>query len=101
MSYSNEDYKNYILDQMRLIEGISVRRMFGGYGFYIRGRFFAILSGDQLYFKTNKKTKEKYEKYGSNSFQPSAKQKLKNYYEVPPEIIEDQEKLKEWTGEII
>ncbi len=27
MSYSNEDYKDYILDQMRLIEEVSVRRI--------------------------------------------------------------------------
>lgn len=99
MSYSNEDYKDYILDQLRLLDGISVRRMFGGYGFYLNGKFFAILSGDQLYFKTNKETREKYENKGSVPFQPSSKQKLKNYYEVPPEIVEDLHELKEWAEE--
>lgn len=97
MSYSSEDYKNYILDQLRLAEEISVRKMFGGYGLYIQGRFFAIISDDQLYFKTNEETKNKYIKLGSKPFQPSPKQKLKNYYEVPPEIIEDTDKLKEWA----
>ena len=97
MSYSSEDYKNYILDQMHYLDDVSVRRMFGGYGFYLNGKFFAILSGDQLYFKTNKETKTRYEKYSSKPFQPSQKQKLKNYYEVPVEIIEDSDKLKDWS----
>ncbi len=97
MSYSSEDYKNYILDQMRLVEGLNVRRMFGGYGFYLNNKFFAILSGDQLYFKTNAETRKNYKKHGSKPFQPSPKQKLKNYYEVPSEIIEDPENLKKWT----
>jgi DNA transformation protein len=30
-------------------------------------------------------------------FSPSAKQTLKNYYEVPAEILEDEEQLAEWA----
>lgn len=98
---TNEEYKNYILDQMRLVEGISVRRMFGSFGFYADGKFFAILSEDRLYFKTNKKTKNKYEEYGSKPFQPSLKQKLRNYYEVPSEIVEDPSELSAWAREAV
>jgi len=55
MSYTNKDYKNFILDQLRLVAGISERRLFGGYGLYNNGRFFGIISSNRLFFKTNKK----------------------------------------------
>jgi hypothetical protein len=31
-------------------------------------------------------------------FRPSDKQTLKNYYEVPPDILEDEDKLIFWAG---
>lgn len=95
----NDDYKNYILDQLRLVSDIRVKRMFGSFGLYMDGVFFGILSDNCLYFKTNDKIRDKYEKLGMKPFQPSVKQKLKNYYEVPPEIVEDPYSLKEWSEE--
>ena len=100
MSYSSENYKNYILDQLVQVEGIRVRRMFGGFGLYRREKFFGIISGDFLFFKTNDNTRDKYIELGSGPFKASEKQVLKNYYEVPVEIIESPSSLREWVEEI-
>ena len=35
------------------------------------------------------------------AFQPSAKQKLKNYFEVPGDIMEDSDELLKWAKEAI
>lgn len=100
MSYSSKDYKNYILDQLRLVDDIRVRHMFGGYGLYRSNLFFGIISGDSLFFKTNDNTRDKYIKLASGPFKASEKQILKNYYEVPAEIVENIESLREWVEEI-
>ena len=34
-------------------------------------------------------------------FRPNAKQTLKSYYQVPVEIIEDADELREWVGKAI
>jgi len=57
--------------------------MFGGFGLYHCDLFFGILHKGRLYFKTNDQTRPVYEKYGMKPFRPSAKQTLKNYYEIP------------------
>ena len=100
MSYSSEDYKNYILDQLVQVEGIRVRRMFGGFGLYRSEKFFGIISGDSLFFKTKDNTRDKYIELGSGPFKASEKQVLKNYSEVPVEIIESPSSLREWVEEI-
>jgi len=71
--------------------------MFGGFGLYHRDVFFGILHKGRLYFKTSDQTRSAYEKYGMKPFRPSDKQTLKNYYEVPPDILEDGEALVLWA----
>ncbi len=71
--------------------------MFGGYGIYYQDLFFAIISNSRLYFKTNPTIAKQYQDYGMEPFQPNPKQKLKNYYEVPEEILEDKRKLIQWA----
>jgi DNA transformation protein len=75
--------------------------MFGGFGLYHRDLFFGILHKGRLYFKTNDQTRLDYEKYGMKPFRPSDKQTLKNYYEIPPDILEDGEELILWAREAV
>ena len=73
--------------------------MFGGTGLYYQGRFFGLISRSRLYFKTNTVSRAKYIEARSGSFQPNPRQTLKNYYEVPPDIIEDPGELQNWALE--
>ena len=75
--------------------------MFSGFGLYSGEIFFAIISGDTLYLKTDNKTKKRFVDAGMGPFKPSDKQILKNYFEVPEEVIEDREELLIWTEEAI
>jgi DNA transformation protein len=93
----DDSFKEFVVDQLRELEGTEARRMFGGYGLYCRGTFFGIISANRLYFKTDEQSRGDYIEEGMQPFTPSAKQTLKNYYEVPPDIIEDREKLSAWT----
>ena len=79
------------------MRGLSCKAMFGGYGLYADGTFFGIIFRSQLYFKTNTMSRSTYVAHGMKPFRPNAKQTLKSYYEVPAEILDSAEALREWA----
>ncbi len=85
----DESFKDFILDQLQDIPDVWARKMFGGFGLYAGKTFFGIISDDVLYFKTNEKSRELYIEKGMKPFAPSEKQVLKNYYEVPIDLLEN------------
>ncbi|MES2074192.1 MAG: TfoX/Sxy family protein [Pseudomonadota bacterium] len=48
---SKQGTVDYLLDQMGPAGAIAAKRMFGEYGLYCDGRFFALVCDDQLYLK--------------------------------------------------
>jgi DNA transformation protein and related proteins len=96
-----DSFKEFVLDQLAGMEPVTCRAMFGGFGLYHRDIFFGILHNGRLYFKTNDQTRPAYEAYGMQPFRPSDKQTLKNYYEVPLEILEEDDALVRWAREAI
>ncbi len=96
-SDDRDAFKNFVLDQLRGLGPVEAKRMFGGFGLYHRELFFAIIADDRLYFKTSEKTVSEYLEWGMRPFQTSSRQTLKNYYEVPADVLEDDERLAEWA----
>ncbi|MBI3611183.1 MAG: TfoX/Sxy family protein [Nitrospirae bacterium] len=92
-----DSFKEFVLDQLRDLDGLSSRAMFGGYGLYQDGAFFGIIFKGRLYFKTDATTAKEYTQRAMKPFRPNAKQMLKTYYEVPVDIIEDPDLLTEWA----
>ncbi|MGZ8429443.1 MAG: TfoX/Sxy family protein [Candidatus Deferrimicrobiaceae bacterium] len=88
-----------MIDQLNSLKDVICRSMFGGYGLYLGADFFGIVYDGRLYFKTDESTQEKYRNRGMGPFAPSEKQVLKSYYEVPEEIVEDDEQLASWARE--
>ena len=96
-----EGFQDFVLDQLGALGDIDGRRMFGSYGLYHRGLFFAILSKGRLYFKVHEDTRKEYVDSGMKPFRPTKKLTLKSYYEVPHEILENRERLAEWARKAI
>jgi len=71
--------------------------MFGGHGLYRGEAFFGIVYDDGLYFKTDAVSATSYVDKGMRSFQPNERQRLRNYYEVPPDVVDDREQLVLWA----
>lgn len=97
----SDSFKEFVLDQLRDLDGMSSRAMFGGYGLYAGDLFFGIIHKGRLYFKTDASTAPAYIEKDMKPFRPSAKQTLKNYYEVPVEVMEDPEQLADWARKVI
>ena len=95
----NDSLKDFVLDQLRGLRGLEGRAMFGGVGLYAGGKIFGILFRGRLYFRTNEATRAAYLGRGMEPFRPNVKQRLKSYYEVPADVIEDATELARWAGE--
>lgn len=90
-------FRDFVLDQLAGLPGVEARAMFGGHGLYLRGVFFAILHDGRMWFRTGPHNRAGYEARGMTAFAPNPRQTLKNYLEVPGEIVEDAGLLREWT----
>ena len=97
MNTQDESFKDFVLDQLRDLDGVEARRMFGGYGLYQDETFFGIVHKGKLFFKIDESTVGLYRKHKMKPFRPSARQTLKSYYQVPAEIIEDADTVREWA----
>jgi DNA transformation protein len=77
---------------------IRTRRMFGAFGLYCDGAFFAIVSNDVLYFKGDAQTKERFDEMVMKPFAvPSGRPITLSYFEVPGEWLDDEEQLLEFA----
>jgi DNA transformation protein len=97
----DDSFKEFVLDQIRELDRVSCRAMFGGYGIYCGEQFFAIIYKGRLYFKTDPTTASDYIRQGMKPFRPNAKMTLKTYYEVPADILEDSDQLMEWATKAV
>ena len=93
----DDSFRDFILDQLNGLGAVSCRTMFGGCGLYHEQQFFGIIFKGRLYFKTDPSTQTQYRDQGMKPFRPSARQMLKNYFEVPADMIEDPDVLVNWA----
>lgn len=100
MTKSSKAFHDYVInDLFHHVEGITSRAMFGGYGIYQHGVFFALIAQDTLYFRVNEQTRPEYEARGSEPFHYLAKDNKQvtiTYWEVPSDVMEDPDMLQEW-----
>lgn len=98
MSSNSSLYEYVALDLFSDIDGITSRRMFGGYGFYYLGKFFALISDGKLFFKVGESNKSNFEKYGSSPLKYKNKGKMVElpFWELPADIMEEKDELLAW-----
>lgn len=94
---STDSFRDFVLEQLASLDGLRCRKMFGGHGLYWGEHFFGIVYDGRLYFKTHPDTLPDYLSCHAAVFAPSEKQVLKNYREVPVDILEDAEQLAAWA----
>ena len=93
----DDTFIDFVLDQLRDIPCLEARRMFGAHGIYAGEIFFAIACQGVLYFKTDDKTRGQYERRGMRPFQPTKKQTIRNYLQVPADVIDSRDELAKWA----
>lgn len=98
---NNIELKEFVVDQLAGLEGISARNMFGGVGFFYEKKMFGMIGGGAFRLKVNESNLQKYSDAGMENFNPYGKGKGLPYYEVPSSVIENQDELLSWVQESI
>lgn len=92
-----DSFKEFTLEQLSDLAELVCRRMFSGWGLYSGEIFFGIISGGQLYLKTDATSRKRYLKMGMGPFRPRPRQTLWSYYRVPVDVLEDRDRLRLWA----
>jgi DNA transformation protein len=98
-----DPFAEFVLEQLRAHDPVAIeaRRMFGSLGLYRDGDFFGILHRGKLYLRTDDATRPEYEARGMGPFRPNPRQTLKNYYEVPADILDHPDLLAAWVQDAV
>lgn len=98
----NEEFTNFVLDQLQGIGEFETKRMFGGLALLHQGSAFAKIKHDKVWLKVDERNLADFEKHGMNQYAYGKDNSRKlNFYETPIEIIEDRDKLKDWVQKSI
>ncbi len=85
-----------LVSKLKPIEGVSSKKMFGGYGIFHDRKMFGIVdSKGQAYFKVGEANLHEYEEEGS------LKHGKMPYYSIPEPILNDAESLLVWAKKSI
>lgn len=96
------DYRDYILDLLSAMDGVSPRAMFGGCGLFRGGVMFALITRqDRFYFRVDDINRPDFEAADCEQFQPhenkpQSKPVRMPYFEAPVDAMEDPDELCAW-----
>ena len=93
----NQDILDYYTERLSLLGKINVKRMFGGAGFYMNGRMFALTDGDMIYLKADEENRARFVSRKMEQFAPfEDKPEMRmHYYSLSSEDLEDDDALRE------
>lgn len=98
----NEFIEYVIGDQLAHVPAMSAKAMFSGFGIYREGTIVGIAIDDELYLKADETNEAKYRLMGSTPFsydRKGGKRVSMSYWKVPPDVLEDRERLAELVEE--
>ena len=89
---------DHLIDGLGALGAVEARSMFGGWGLYLDGVMFALIAGQEAYFRADDDTRQDYEARGLSRFKPQRdKPMTMPYYPLPPDIFDDPELMLEWA----
>ena len=105
MSAQHEEFRDYCVELFASlalsagIAGIAAKRMFGGTGFSIDGKTFAIIAMDQLWLKVDDESRNEFEQADCEIFtyDKAGKPRSMSYYTVPDDAMESAALMAPWA----
>ena len=93
----NEDYLNYIKEQIAEFGEVEFKKFFGGAGLFHEGLLFGMIGGDVFRLKVDEYNRNDFEQKGMRPYFSNTKKIGMPYWEVPEEILEDKTELAKWA----
>ena len=99
-SHKEKEFTSYVVDLMQSIGPVSAKRMFGGYGIFLKGLMFGLIVDSVLYLKVDKESENDFKARGLEPFTYSRKGKgvELSYFQAPEESLEDDEEMNSWAA---
>jgi DNA transformation protein len=93
-------FLKHVVDSLREFGPVQTKAMFGCWGLYHQGLFFALVAGDALYLKTDAENLAEFQARGLEAFVYRMKggdRIVMSYYEAPEEALESPAVMAEWA----
>jgi DNA transformation protein len=93
------EFVDYLVESLSPLGDVQARAMFGGWGFYLDGKMFALAAFETFYIKADDETRAEFESRGLAPFRYEAKGKVSvmSYYQPPSAALDDRDLLCEWA----
>jgi DNA transformation protein and related proteins len=93
------EFVELVLESLRGFGPVAARPMFGGWGIYRDGVFFALIADDTLYFKSDEENRAEFERAspGPFTFEKKGERIVTHYYAVPEDAFEDPGVMARWA----
>jgi len=96
-----DSLREWLLEVLGALPELSIRRMFGGAGIYSGEKMFGVLHQQRVYLKTDEHTRPSFEKLGSEALRVRSGNVLTSYYELPAEVLDDEQEFVSWARQAI
>jgi len=95
-----KEYLLYVVELMQTIGPVYAKAMFGGYGIYLDGIMFALISDRILYLKADEQTESEFKARWLDAFSYYRKGRRcqLSYYRVPDDALEDGQVMNLWAN---
>ncbi|HET6263752.1 MAG TPA: TfoX/Sxy family protein [Usitatibacter sp.] len=98
---ARSEFLDHVVEMMRPFGAVAPRPMFGGWGLYREGLFFALVFDDTLYLKADDGNAPDFEAEGLEAFvfesRNTGETILTSYRRAPPEALESPEVMAHWA----
>ncbi len=94
------EYGAFVLELLEPLDGVSLRRMFGGAGLFCHGVMFGLIAGDRLYFKVGDGNRGDFVSAASARFTYATKRGEHgslSYHEAPDFLFDEPDEMLEWA----
>ncbi len=93
-------FLKHVVDTLREFGPVQTKAMFGCWGLYHQGLFFALVAGDALYLKTDAENLAQFQARDLEAFvyrMKDGERIVMSYYQAPEEAFEDPAVMAEWA----
>jgi DNA transformation protein len=95
----SDEFIDYVMELFGPFGTVRTRRMFGGYGVYLDGLMFAIVSEDTLFLKADEMNRAEFEQAGCEMFGYARKGKRAtlNFFRAPEDAMDSAQLMLPWA----
>jgi len=94
------EFVQHVIETMRRFGPVEAKAMFGGWGLYHQGLFFALIAEDALYLKTDDENRADFEALGLEPFvypMKDGQSIVMSYRPAPEEALENPDVMAAWA----